>query len=325
MPWPTLLASMEIGWDVKMKACRIVGRVLLLLSGVVGLLALPCSAADTWSPAHVVIVVLENRSFKQIVGDREMPYLNALASGGALMTRAYFAQTPYGIVPEGYESRLPARPSQPNYLYLFSGHHQGVLPSWFQAPGSPYLGNAINDAAGNRLPRPVPDTPVGIGNNLIPAGVASVHDAEPRCRAHRERQELRVVLGVAAVSALRRAGRPFADRRSVPAQAQPGHQLDRSVGPPRRGGQAEVPPARRGEPGVHEHDGPGRRQALSRLRGRCRGQAGSGSTGCRRCPSSCRTSSTTCTAPAKPRAMPGSQPTSSRTPTGRETTTACSS
>jgi hypothetical protein len=85
------------------------------------------------------------------------------------MTRADFAQTPYGIVPSGHESYLPARPSQPNYLYLFSGHNQGVVPSWFQSPGSPYLGTATNDAAGNRLPRSMPRTPVGIGNNLIPA------------------------------------------------------------------------------------------------------------------------------------------------------------
>jgi hypothetical protein len=84
------------------------------------------------------------------------------------MTRAYFAQIPYGIVPKGYDSFLPARPSQPNYLYLFSGHHQGILPSWFQDPGSPYHGTAINDAAGNRLPSPVPTTAVGIGNNPIP-------------------------------------------------------------------------------------------------------------------------------------------------------------
>ena len=170
MPWPTWLASMEIGQDVKMKACRTVGRMLLLLWSVVGLLVPPCSAADPWSPAHVVIVILENKSFTQIIGDPEMPYLNALAKGGALMTQAYFAQIPYGIVPRGYQSQLPARPSQPNYLYLFSAHHQGVLPGWFQAPGSPYRGNAINDAAGNRLPSPVLNTPVGIGNNLIPAG-----------------------------------------------------------------------------------------------------------------------------------------------------------
>src|SRR5262249_32646923 len=124
--------------------------------------ATPSEAADKWSPAHVVIVILENKSFPGIIGDRELPYLNGLAKQGALMTRAYFAQTPYGIVPAGYSARLPTRPSQPNYLYLFSGHHQGVLPSWFQDPASPYTGTAINDASGKRLPAPLSNTPIGI-------------------------------------------------------------------------------------------------------------------------------------------------------------------
>ena len=119
----------------------------------------------------MVVVILENRSFDQVIGHREMPYLNALANGGALMTRAYFAQIPYGVVPAGQASYLPARPSQPNYLYLYSGHHQGVLPSWFQSPGSPYTGTATNDAAGNKLRSPLPSTAVGIGNNLIPASM----------------------------------------------------------------------------------------------------------------------------------------------------------
>ena len=133
--------------------------------------ATPSEAADKWSPAHVVIVILENKSFPGIIGDRELPYLNGLAKQGALMTRAYFAQTPYGIVPAGYSARLPTRPSQPNYLYLFSGHHQGVLPSWFQDPASPYTGTAINDASGKRLPAPLSNTPIGIGNNVIPASM----------------------------------------------------------------------------------------------------------------------------------------------------------
>lgn len=144
--------------------------VWLPFCGVIGR-ASAGARAGRWSPAHIVVVVLENKSFDEVVGDREMPYLNALASGGALMTRAYFAQTPYGIVPAGHASYLPARPSQPNYLYLFSGHHQGVLPSWFQSPGSPYTGTATNDAAGNKLASPVPGTAVGIGNNLIPASL----------------------------------------------------------------------------------------------------------------------------------------------------------
>jgi hypothetical protein len=145
-------------------------KMLVALWGAI-VLVLPCAAADRWSPAHVVIVILENRSFQQVIGHPEMPYLNSLAQQGALMTRAYFAQIPYGIVPAGYSTRLPARPSQPNYLYLFSGHHQGMLPSWFQDPTSPYVGTAINDPAGNRLPNPLQATPVGIGNHMIPAGM----------------------------------------------------------------------------------------------------------------------------------------------------------
>jgi len=152
-----------------MNAPHTVVRALLLLCSALGS-PLSCVAADTWRPAHIVIVVLENSSFGQIIGSRDMPYLNALAQGSALMTRATFGQTPYRIVPQGYDAPLPARPSQPNYLFLFSGHHQGVLPNWFQDPSSPYVGTAINDAAGNLLPSPVTKTAVGVGNSLIPAG-----------------------------------------------------------------------------------------------------------------------------------------------------------
>jgi len=147
-----------------------VANVLLLLWSAVGFVE-PCAAADKWSPAHIVVVILENRSFQEIIDDRDVPYLNALAQQGALMTRAYFAQIPYGIVPSGYSVRLPARPSQPNYLYLFSGHHQGILPAWFQDPGSPYVGNAVNDPGGNRLPGPMLRTPIGIANSLVPANM----------------------------------------------------------------------------------------------------------------------------------------------------------
>ncbi len=145
-------------------------KMLLALWGAAAMI-LPCAAADRWSPAHVVIVILENKSFQQVIGHRELPYFNSLAQQSALMTRAYFAQIPYGIVPSGYSARLPSRPSQPNYLYLFSGHNQDVLPSWFQDPTSPYKGTAINDPAGNRLPQPQTNAQVGIGNRLIPGSM----------------------------------------------------------------------------------------------------------------------------------------------------------
>jgi hypothetical protein len=160
-------AGRHEGEEPGMRRIAILASVVLLAC-----FALAASAsAQTWRPAHIVIVVLENKSFDQLIGDRDMPYLNALARSSALMTQAYFGQTPYGIVPKGYTAPLPARPSQPNYLFLFSGHHQGVLPNWFQDPGSPYTGKAINDRNGNLLPVPIDKTAVGIGNKLIPASL----------------------------------------------------------------------------------------------------------------------------------------------------------
>ncbi|HCX32819.1 MAG TPA: hypothetical protein DHV08_04215 [Rhodocyclaceae bacterium] len=136
------------------------------------LLALWAGAAGAfWRPAHTVLVVLENSSFEDVIGNPDMPFLNALAAQGALMTRSGFAALPYGAAPPGEAAPLPARPSQPNYLYLFSGHHQGVTPSSFQAAGLPDhpLGVARRDARGAPLPRPIAGTRVGIGNAMIPA------------------------------------------------------------------------------------------------------------------------------------------------------------
>ena len=57
------------------------------------------------SPAHVVIVVEENKDYSQIVGAQDAPYLNDLIKRGALMTHSYAV----------------THPSQPNYLALFAG------------------------------------------------------------------------------------------------------------------------------------------------------------------------------------------------------------
>jgi len=71
--------------------------------------------ADTLSkpprPDHVVIVVEENKAFRQIMGNVAAPYINRLAGKGALFTRS-FAVT---------------HPSQPNYLALFAGATYGVV------------------------------------------------------------------------------------------------------------------------------------------------------------------------------------------------------
>jgi hypothetical protein len=68
--------------------------------------------ADSGVPRydHVVIAIMENHDFNQIIGNADAPYINALAAYGANFTQA-FAVT---------------HPSQPNYLALFSGSTQGV-------------------------------------------------------------------------------------------------------------------------------------------------------------------------------------------------------
>lgn len=67
------------------------------------------SPAD-FRPDHLVIVVEENKSFSQIIGNPSAPYINALARRGVLFTESY------GVT----------HPSQPNYLALFSGTTRGI-------------------------------------------------------------------------------------------------------------------------------------------------------------------------------------------------------
>jgi len=61
-------------------------------------------------PTHIWLIVFENRSYGEVIGNRSAPYFNELAARFALAT-SYHAV---------------ARPSQPNYLALISGSTQGV-------------------------------------------------------------------------------------------------------------------------------------------------------------------------------------------------------
>ena len=82
-------------------------------------------------PDHIVVVVLENRSYAEIVGRPEAPLLNSLEAAGAVFTQSYAV----------------GHPSQPNYLALFSGSTQGITddscPRTF-ATGN--LGRSLLDA-----------------------------------------------------------------------------------------------------------------------------------------------------------------------------------
>lgn len=126
-----------------------------------------------WRPDHTVIVILENLSaYEASTGQRQARngpvyspnsdwrFFNELADKGVRFSNSHFGHTPYA-------SELPTRPSQPNYLLLFSGHHQGVLPAWFQDSRSPYEGVAVRDHQGMPL-RERRQTNVGVDNRNVP-------------------------------------------------------------------------------------------------------------------------------------------------------------
>jgi hypothetical protein len=92
----------------------------------------------TYTPTydHIVVVVEENRTYANIIGNSEAAYINSLASGGALLAN-YHAVT---------------HPSEPNYFALYAGSTFGIqddgdhteqgptLESILQANGESFLG-----------------------------------------------------------------------------------------------------------------------------------------------------------------------------------------
>jgi hypothetical protein len=82
-------------------------RALVAVTLPVMLLAAPPHRYD-----HVVIVIEENTSYSEVLGNRvDAPFINELADGGVNFTNFYAI----------------THPSQPNYLHLFSGDSQGVI------------------------------------------------------------------------------------------------------------------------------------------------------------------------------------------------------
>jgi len=79
---------------------------LLLASGA------PSSAAaqSLPRPDHTVVVILENHSYSEIIGNNSAPYINSLRTQGANFT----------------DSHAVSHPSEPNYLALFQGTTEGL-------------------------------------------------------------------------------------------------------------------------------------------------------------------------------------------------------
>ena len=99
--------------------------VLALAFGAV--LAVGSAAGQTTSMVplydHIVIVVEENHDYAEIIGSGAAPYINALASSGALLTN-------YHAV---------AHPSEPNYFALYAGSTFGVADDNFHSEHGPSL------------------------------------------------------------------------------------------------------------------------------------------------------------------------------------------
>jgi phosphatidylinositol-3-phosphatase len=89
------------------------GRALASVAvGLGTVLVLPSIPAYAALPtlSHVVVVIEENHSYNEVIGNANAPYITSLANTGAKMTQS-FAVT---------------HPSEPNYLALFSGSTHGL-------------------------------------------------------------------------------------------------------------------------------------------------------------------------------------------------------
>ena len=80
---------------------------------------------------HIVVVVMENRGYADVIGNPQAPYLNSLSRQGLTMTQS-FAIT---------------HPSEPNYLALFSGSTHGLTSDACISPSAgPNLASELSAA-----------------------------------------------------------------------------------------------------------------------------------------------------------------------------------
>src|SRR5437773_8889323 len=71
---------------------------------------LASATASTTTFDHVVIAIMENHAYEQIIGSSSAPYINSLAQQNASFTQSFAV----------------GHPSEPNYHELWSGSNQGV-------------------------------------------------------------------------------------------------------------------------------------------------------------------------------------------------------
>jgi len=74
------------------------------------------------APAHIVVLLFENHSYGDIIGNPAAPNFTALAASGA-----NFVNSPIDPTAASSGSHAVRHPSQPNYLELYSGNNQGTI------------------------------------------------------------------------------------------------------------------------------------------------------------------------------------------------------
>src|SRR6185437_10217715 len=79
---------------------------------------------------HIVVVMMENHGYSQIIGSPDAPYINSLASSGALLTN-YTAIT---------------HPSEPNYFALYAGSTFGITDDNHYTEPDPTLATILQGA-----------------------------------------------------------------------------------------------------------------------------------------------------------------------------------
>lgn len=99
------------------------------VTGALGIMPAPftVNSVSTGVPSfdHIVIVMMENHGYKQIIGSANAPYINSLVPSAALFTDSH-----------GGPDVL--HPSLPNYFQFFSGATQGMTKDVCPPTGQPY-------------------------------------------------------------------------------------------------------------------------------------------------------------------------------------------
>lgn len=134
----------EIGWQIAQTALVVCWAVLMAGCGTSGAKTSTSGSAGTGTSGsagaaaaveanHVVLVVLENQNYADVVGSTNAPYLNSLIAQGTLATN-YFAD---------------AHPSIPNYFMMTTGQTVTTDDEYTGTVSPPEIVSALTSAGMN--------------------------------------------------------------------------------------------------------------------------------------------------------------------------------